>query len=190
MKNDRLLEDIKSRLDIVDFVSDYVQLKKAGQNWQGLCPFHQEKTPSFMVSRSKQIFHCFGCGAGGDVITFLLKHDSLSFHEAVTILAKKAGIPLDAIKRDPKKIEKDELVRKALHEAGRFFAINLKNSKDAESYIKGRGVSLESIELFQLGYAPSGWSNLLKHMRKNGCSDAVIKDAGLAVSGNKGLYDT
>jgi DNA primase len=189
MKNERLLEGIKSRIDIVDFISDYVQLKKAGQNWQGLCPFHQEKTPSFMVSQSKQIFHCFGCGAGGDVITFLLKHDSLSFHEAVTILAKKAGIPLDAIRRDPKNIEKDELVRKALHEAGRFFASQLKSSKDAETYIKGRDVSLESIKLFQLGYAPSGWSNLLNHMRKNGYSDTVIKDAGLAVSGNTGLYD-
>lgn len=189
MIKDRLLEDIKSRLDIVDFISDYVLLKKAGQNWQGLCPFHQEKTPSFMVSRSKQIFHCFGCGAGGDVITFLLKHDSLSFHEALAILAKKTGIPLDAIRRDPKNIEKDELVRKALHEAGRFFASNLKSSKDAETFIRGRGVSLESIELFQLGYAPSGWSNLLRHMRKNGYSDTIIKDAGLAVSGNKGLYD-
>src|SRR3972149_9158068 len=111
MKTDRLLEDIKSGLDIVDFISDYVQLKKSGQNWKGLCPFHQEKTPSFMVSQSKQSFHCFGCGAGGDVITFLLKHDNLSFHEAVTMLAKKAGIPMDAGRIDQKSIQKDELIR-------------------------------------------------------------------------------
>ncbi|MDH4232446.1 MAG: DNA primase [Nitrospirota bacterium] len=189
MKKDGLLEDIKSRIDIVDFISDYVQLKKSGQNWKGLCPFHQEKTPSFTVSQSKQIFHCFGCGAGGDVITFLLKHDSLSFHEALTILAQKVGIAIDAFKKDSKSIEKDELVRQGLQEAGRFFASNLKGSKNAEAYIKGRGVSLETIELFQIGFAPSGWSNLLNHMRKKGYSDTVIKDAGLAVSGNKGLYD-
>ena len=189
MKTDRLLEDIKSRIDIIDFISDYVQLKKSGQNWKGLCPFHQEKTPSFMVSQSKQIFHCFGCGAGGDVITFLQKHDSLSFHEAVTMLAKKAGISMDAGRFDQKSIQKDERIRQALHEAGNFFAETLRATKDAEEYLKGRGVSFESIGLFLLGYAPSGWSNLLRHMRKAGYSDEIIKDAGLAVSGNNGLYD-
>lgn len=189
MKTDRLLEDIKSGTDIVDFISGYVQLKKSGQNWKGLCPFHQEKTPSFMVSQSKQIFHCFGCGAGGDVITFLLKHDSLSFHEAVTLLAQKAGISIDVGRIDQKSIQKDELIRKALQEAGSFFANKLRGTKNAGEYFKVRGISPESIALFQLGYAPSGWSNLLSHMRKSGYSDEVIKDAGLAVSGNKGLYD-
>jgi len=189
MKNDRLLEDIKSRIDIVDFISGYVQLKKSGQNWKGLCPFHQDKTPSFTVSQTKQIFHCFGCGAGGDVITFLLKHDNLSFHEAVTMLAKKAGIVLDAGRLDKKNIQKDELIRKALKEAADFFADKLRGTKDAGEYFKGRGISPESLGLFQLGYAPSGWSSLLSHLRKAGYSDEVIKDAGLAVSGSKGLYD-
>ena len=189
MKNDRLLEDIKSRIDIIDFISGYVQLKKSGQNWKGLCPFHQEKTPSFTVSQSKQIFHCFGCGEGGDVITFLLKHDRLSFHEAVTMLAKKAGISLDAGRFDQKSIQKDELIRKALKEAADFFADKLRGAKDAVEYFKGRGVSPESTRLFQLGYAPSGWSSLLSHLRKAGFSDEIIKDAGLAVSGSKGLYD-
>lgn len=189
MKTDRLLEDIKSATDIVDFISGYVQLKKSGQNWKGLCPFHQEKTPSFMVSQSKQIFHCFGCGAGGDVITFLLKHDSLSFHEAVTLLAKKAGISIDAGRFDQKSIQKDELIRKALQASCSFYADKLRRTKNAWEYFKVRGVSPESIALFQLGYAPPGWSSLLSHMRKAGYSDEVIKDAGLAVSGNKGLYD-
>jgi DNA primase len=189
MKTDRLLEDIKARTDIVDFISGYVQLKKSGQNWKGLCPFHQEKTPSFTVSQSKQIFHCFGCGEGGDVITFLLKHDRLSFHEAVTILAKKAGISIDAGRFDQKSIQKDELIRKALQDAALFFANKLRASKDASEYLKKRGVSAESVDLFQLGYAPSGWSNLLTHLRKAGYRDEVIKDAGLAVSGNKGYYD-
>lgn len=189
MKNDRLLEDIKSGIDIVDFISGYVQLKKSGQNWKGLCPFHQEKTPSFMVSQAKQIFHCFGCGAGGDVITFLLKHDSLSFHEAVTMLAKKAGIRMDAGRFDKKSIQKDELIRKALQEAGNFFAGKLRATKDAEKYFTMRGVSLESMELFQLGYAPPGWNSLLNFMRKAGYSDEILKEAGLAVSGSKGTYD-
>jgi DNA primase len=189
MKTDRLLEEIKSRIDIIDFISGYVQLKKAGQNWKGLCPFHQEKTPSFTVSQSKQIFHCFGCGEGGDVITFLLKHDRLSFHEAVTMLAKKAGIPMDAGRFDQKSIQKDELIRKALNEAAVFFADKLRGAEDAGEYFKRRGVSPESIRLFQLGYAPSGWSSLLSHLRKSGYKDEVIKDAGLAVSGSKGLYD-
>jgi DNA primase len=142
-----------------------------------------------MVSQSKQIFHCFGCGAGGDVIAFLLKHDSLSFHEAVTMLAQKAGISLDAGRIDQKSIQKDELIRKALQEAGIFFADKLRGNRDAEEYFKMRGVSLESIGLFQLGYAPSGWNNLLSYLRKAGYRDEVIKEAGLAVSGNKGLYD-
>ncbi len=89
MKSVGLLEEIKSHADIVEFISDYVALKKSGQNYKGLCPFHSEKTPSFMVSRSKQIFHCFGCGAGGDVVTFLMKHDNLTFGEALSSLAKK-----------------------------------------------------------------------------------------------------
>ena len=189
MKADRLLEEIKSRIDIIDFISGYVQLKKSGQNWKGLCPFHQEKTPSFTVSQSKQIFHCFGCGEGGDVITFLLKHDRLSFHEAVTMLAKKAGISVDAGRFDQKSIQKDELIRKALKEAADFFADKLRGTKDAGEYFKGRGVSTESIGLFQLGYAPSGWNILLSHLRKAGYRDEVVKDAGLAVSGSKGLYD-
>ena len=189
MKTDRLLEEIKSRIDIIDFISGYVQLKKSGQNWKGLCPFHQEKTPSFTVSQSKQIFHCFGCGEGGDVITFLLKHDRLSFHEAVTMLAKKAGISVDAGRFDHKSIQKDELIRKALKEAADFFADKLRGTRDAGEYFKGRGVSPESLGLFQLGYAPPGWSSLLSHLRKAGYSDEVIKDAGLAVSGTKGLYD-
>jgi DNA primase len=189
MKTERLLEDIKSGTDIVDFISGYVQLKKSGQNWKGLCPFHQEKTPSFMVNPSKQIFHCFGCGAGGDVITFLLKHDSLSFHEAVSLLARKAGIALDPEKLGRKNIQKEELIRTALNKAATFFAGKLQESKAAGAYFKERKVSPESVDLFQLGYAPAGWNNLLNYMRKSGFRDEILKEAGLAVSGNKGLYD-
>jgi DNA primase len=189
LKTERLLEDIKSGTDILDFISGYVQLKKSGQNWKGLCPFHQEKTPSFMVNPSKQIFHCFGCGTGGDVITFLLKHDSLSFKEAVEVLAHKAGIALDSGKLDRKNIRKDELIRTALNQAANFFSTKLRETKTAGTYFQNRGVSPESIDLFLLGYAPQGWSSLLSYMRKAGIQDDILKEAGLAVSGNRGLYD-
>ncbi len=91
---DSTLEEIKDRVDIVDLISEYVHLKKAGQNWKGLCPFHTEKTPSFTVSPAKQIFHCFGCGCGGDIFTFLVRYESLSFPEALNMLAKRTGIPI------------------------------------------------------------------------------------------------
>src|SRR5512135_2484509 len=94
MKTGRLLEDIKAKSDIVDFISSYVQLKKSGQNWKGNCPFHSEKTPSFTVSPSKQIFHCFGCGAGGDAVGFMMKRENLTFPEALRRLAERTGIDI------------------------------------------------------------------------------------------------
>ncbi len=189
MKTDRVLEDVKSRIDIVDFVSDYVQLKKSGQNWKGLCPFHSEKTPSFMVNRSKQIFHCFGCGAGGDVISFVAKYENLSFGESLRLLAKKAGVSLPERRGDAGAQQKEEKIRNALSESALFYMKKLKESSVAQDYVKGRGISGESAVIFKLGYAPAGWSNLLRHLKNAGYSDQTVKDAGLAVQGEKGLYD-
>jgi len=122
MKSDKLLEEIKSKIDIVEIISDYVQLKKAGQNYKGLCPFHAEKTPSFMASQVKQIFHCFGCGAGGDVVSFLMKHENLSFPDALQYLAQKTGIELRDIHfvKD-KSSGKRERIMRLNEEAMRFF---------------------------------------------------------------------
>ncbi len=189
MKPDTVLEDIKSRVDIVDFISGYVQLKKAGQNWKGLCPFHSEKTPSFTVNQAKQIFHCFGCGTGGDIITFVSKHDNLSFHESVNLLAKRAGITITYKKTDKKTLEKNEQIRNAVQEAMNYFIKCLGNSVDAKNYIRQRGLSNDSVSLFRLGYAPAGWHNLLKHLRHAGYTDAIIQEAGLAVAGERGPYD-
>jgi DNA primase len=189
MKTDRLFEEIKSKIDIVDFISSYVQLKKSGQNWKGICPFHPEKTPSFTVSQAKQIFHCFGCGAGGDIIAFAVKYENLSFHEAVDLLAKKAGIPLTGGRTDKKSFQKHENIREALSVACDYFAKKLDDSGTAGEYLKKRGISGESIDIFRLGYAPPGWDNLLKYLRSSGCSDIAIREAGLAVSGDRGLYD-
>ena len=189
MKSDRVLEDIKDRVDIVDFISDYVQLRKSGQNWKGLCPFHSEKTPSFMVSPSKQIFHCFGCGAGGDVIRFLVQYEHLPFPEALQVLARKAGIPLQAVKSDRKTIEKDEQVRKALGDAAEFYVRKLEDSRSAAEYVRKRGISRETAELFRIGYAPAGWHNLQQYLKGREYHDTIIREAGLVVSGEKGLYD-
>ena len=189
MRSDRVLEEIKERIDIVDFISGYVQLRKSGQNWKGLCPFHTEKSPSFMVSQAKQIYHCFGCGAGGDVIGFLVNYERMSFPEALQVLAEKAGVQLPVFGQDKKALEKGEQIRNALAHAAEFYCRKLSESKSASAYIKKRGIMDESRSLFRLGYAPAGWSNLLKHLKQAGYSDAVIREAGLAVAGDKGLYD-
>jgi len=189
MKNVRVLEEIKSRVDIIDFISRYVGLKKSGQNWKGLCPFHSEKTPSFTANQAKQIFHCFGCGAGGDVVTFVMKYENVSFHEAMATLAKDAGIALTTEKADAKAIQRDEKIRNALLTACGYFESRLRESKTALDYLTQRGISRESVERFRLGYAPSGWHNLLQYLRNAGYHDAVIQAAGLAVNGEKGPYD-
>lgn len=189
MRSDRVLEEIKERIDIVDFIAGYVQLRKSGQNWKGLCPFHTEKTPSFMVSQAKQIYHCFGCGAGGDVIGFLVNYERMTFPEALQVLAERTGVKLPVFGQDKKVIEKGEQIRNALASAAEFYARKLSESGSASAYIKKRGITDESMSLFRLGYAPSGWSNLLKHLRQAGFGDTVIQEAGLAVAGDKGLYD-
>lgn len=189
MKTDRILEDIKSRIDIIDLISEYVQLKKAGQNWKGLCPFHAEKTPSFTVSQAKQMFHCFGCSTGGDIFAFVMKHEHLSFQEALSLLARKSGVTLPDAGSFRKTSERDEKVRSILHEARDYFSEQLARSAKAAAYVKGRGIAAELIESFRIGYAPDGWQNLLRYLRGKGCRDQEILESGLAVSGNKGLYD-
>lgn len=189
MKTDRTLEDIKSKIDIVDLISEYVQLKRAGQNWKGLCPFHAEKTPSFTVSQAKQMFHCFGCSTGGDIFAFIMKHEHLSFQEALTLLAKKCGVTLPDARGFRKTSERDEKVRSILHEAHDYFSAQLGRSQKAAFYIQGRGITAESIERFRIGYAPDGWQNLLRYLKEKGYRDQEILESGLAVSGNKGPYD-
>ncbi|GAB4488948.1 MAG: DNA primase [Thermodesulfovibrionales bacterium] len=189
MKNDRVLEEIKSRIDIVDLVSGYVSLKKAGQNWKGLCPFHTEKTPSFTVNPARQIFHCFGCSTGGDAISFVMKAEGISFVEALKMLAEKAGVPLKLVKADPRTLQREEQVRNVLQSAAAFFGTQLKASAAARGYLEKRGVSAESVSAFRLGFAPAGWSNLIRHLRGAGYADDIVREAGLAVAGDKGLYD-
>ncbi len=190
MKSERLLEEIKLRVDIVEFISDYVTLKKAGQNYKGLCPFHPEKTPSFMVSQSKQIFHCFGCGAGGDVVSFLMKHENLSFAEAIRYLAKKAGIDLKGFKSAEENTY--EIREKLIHineEALKIFRKNLDKSEVAKKYLEDRGLSKESISKFNIGFANDESDDLIKKMKRLGVSYSQLKDAGLVTAFGSGYRD-
>jgi DNA primase len=197
MKADSLLEEIRSKVDIVEFISDYVQLKRAGQNYKALCPFHSEKTPSFMVSPSKQIFHCFGCGVGGDVVTFLMKHENISFNEAIKYIAKRAGIKITEFRFNKDASERREQMLQIHKEAMGFFIEKFRGSESAQAYLKKRGIDKVSIDSFRIGYAPAEWDRLFRYLSKKGYSDSLIKDTGLVVfsaalggsGGGKGYRD-
>jgi DNA primase len=189
MNSEKLIEEIKSRIDIVNFISDYVSLKKSGQNYKGLCPFHSEKTPSFMVSQPKQIFHCFGCNAGGDMVSFLMKHENLSFSEALRYIAKKAGIRIEDFGPDKDFSVKREKILQVNEEAVKFFIKNLTASKGPIDYLKKRGVSEESLKSFSIGYAADQWDALYVHLRKAGYTDSFILNARLGIADGKGSRD-
>jgi DNA primase len=184
------LEEIKSRLDVVDVISDYVTLKKAGQNWKGLCPFHSEKTPSFMVNPSKQIFHCFGCGIGGDMFAFLIKYENLSFNEALTILAKKSGVSLRKSQSGTISPGEKEILLSIYRDARIFYQKNLLKNSEAVRYLETRGIKDRTRELFSIGYAPNRWDDLSSYLKKKGYREEMIKKAGLVIHGSKGYYNT
>lgn len=179
------IQDLLSRVDIVEVVGSRVQLKKAGANFLGLCPFHTEKTPSFTVSPTKQFYHCFGCGRNGSAITFLVEHSGLSFVEAVEELAQNVGltVPRDDFRVSPEQRAEKQVKTMALTEvmsiASRYYKQQLKHSKEAVDYLKKRGVSGQVAYRFGLGYAPDGWSGL-----KDGFDDyraAELVEAGLVI---------
>ncbi|MCE5195030.1 MAG: DNA primase [Nitrospiraceae bacterium] len=189
MRSDKLLEDIKSRLDIIDVIGDYIELKKSGQNYKANCPFHSEKTPSFMASPGKQIYHCFGCNAGGDVIGFVMRYENMTFQEAVKTLAKKAGIQLSEYKFETGLTEKKDKLHEIQNEALRYFPEKLKKSKTVLSYLDKREINKEMVQNFSLGYADKDWKTLYEHLRKKEYEDALIAQSGLVFSGEKGFYD-
>jgi DNA primase len=190
MPTDSTLEEIKNRIDVVDLISEYVHLKQAGQNWKGLCPFHSEKTPSFTVSPSKQIYHCFGCGSGGDIFSFLVKYENVSFPEAVRILAKKAGVTLKESRKDAVPAGEKEVLLNMHKDAVSCFQQNLAKNAKAGEYLTRRGISSEARKIFSLGYAPRTWDTLMTYLTRKGYKAEMIRKAGLATQGTKGLYDT
>ncbi|MEN8077119.1 DNA primase [Clostridioides difficile] len=183
--SEEILEKIKSQNDIVDVISERVRLKKAGRNFTGLCPFHNEKTPSFSVSQEKQIYKCFGCGEAGNVISFVMKEKNLPFIEAVKYLANRANIPLEIGNGEKSKsAKKKDLLYRVNVEAAKFFFSNLMNNKNAKEYFLNRGIKEETIKKFGLGFANDSWNNLMFYLRKKGVSDILLEEAGL-ISVNK-----
>lgn len=196
-REDDFVNTIRAKADIVKIISEYMNLKRTGENFKGLCPFHAEKTPSFIISPQKGIFHCFGCGAGGDIFTFVMKHDHLSFPDAVNFLAEKMGIPIPQKKEEfGKRISKEE--KEVLIEinsiAMDFFRKNLietKGGERARNYLIKRGLSQVMIEKFAIGCAPSSWDEFTNYAISKGIEEENLVKSGLIVAREKGsgYYD-
>lgn len=186
------IDEIRNAADIIDIISTHVHLKKRGKNFIGLCPFHQEKTPSFTVSDDKQIYHCFGCGAGGNVFKFLMEFKNISFVEAVEEIADRLGIKieLETTQFDSQQNELEELYDLNVM-AARFFSDNLMKSNDGElarEYLKRRNIKLQAQKIFGIGYAPYGWNNFLAHAKENKVDLVKAKLLGLIDTNDKGEY--
>ena len=193
--SDDLIEEVRSRNDIVDVISQYVHLQKKGSSYFGLCPFHNEKTPSFSVTPSKQMYYCFGCGAGGNVFTFLMEYENFTFGEAMEALAQRAGVQL------PERQMSGEARREAdrrgrlleiNREAARYFYMLLRSEKGraAYRYFSGRGLSPETMQKFGLGYSDKYRDDLYRYLRNKGYEDEILKDSGLVtIDERRGGYD-
>ncbi|MCK5457950.1 MAG: DNA primase, partial [Melioribacteraceae bacterium] len=186
------IEEIKTNTDIVDLVSGYVQLRKRGKNYIGLCPFHTEKTPSFTVSPEKQIYHCFGCHAGGNAYKFLMEYKNISFVESVQELAENLGIKIeqDAAPNNEEKSEFEELYEINIV-AAKYFSNNLLNSPNGEigrNYFKDRQIKPQTNKIFGLGYSLPEWDALFNHLKNNQVNLSQAKDLGLIDAKNDGSY--
>jgi DNA primase len=192
-----IIEEIRRRNDIVEVIGEYLPLKGSGGNYKALCPFHSEKTPSFTVTRPKQIFHCFGCGVGGSLFHFIMQYEHMSFPEAVTYLAKRAGVTLPknrlSATSSPLESHKEQLY--GMNElAAKYFHQLLLNSPQGEKarrYLQTRGIDQHSIERFHLGYAPGGWDGLVRHGTERGFPPKMLAEVGLvkARDDGRGFYD-
>lgn len=189
------IDDLRRQADIVRVVGDYVTLKKKGANWMACCPFHQEKTPSFSVNPSKNIFYCFGCGKGGSVFNFVMELEGLSFPESVRVVAEKAGVPLPELVDDKrfetKRKEADEVIELngwALEFWERQLSEDNAEARAAREYVEGRGIVEETIRTFRLGYAPNSWESLGNYLKSKGAGIGQIERSGLVVKKEQGGY--
>ncbi|MDO8659869.1 MAG: DNA primase [Candidatus Parcubacteria bacterium] len=174
------VQQIKERLSIEDVVSSYIKLDRAGANLKGKCPFHNEKTPSFFISPARGSYYCFGCGASGDIFTFVEEFEGLDFKGALKMLASKAGVVLESYTKENKEKESEkERLYKAMEEATLFFENNLKQSKEALEYLKSRSVNEKSIKDFRIGYAILDWRKLYDFLKSKNFTDIEIEKAGL-----------
>ena len=186
-------DQIKEKIDIVEFIQEYVPLKKAGRNFKGLCPFHSEKSPSFYVAPDRQIWHCFGaCDEGGDVISFYMKIENVTFPEALTELARRVGMTLTSSYEHDETWKQRSRLYEIHHLASEYYHYVLTKhaiGSAGRDYLTNRAISEKIIKTFMLGYAPSGWRNLLPFLMKKGYHEDEIETAGLIIRGKNGYYD-
>lgn len=186
---ENIIDQVLARTDIVEVISRYIQLTKAGRNYKAPCPFHNEKTPSFIVSPDKQIYHCFGCGAGGNAFSFLMKHENMEFPEVVEMLAEKAGVKIPRFTSEKKELTSLANQLYKINElAGVFFQESLARSRPAADYLVSRGIAEATMKKFKIGYAPDGWEGLLNFMKNKNVQGGLVEKAGLAISNEKGGY--
>lgn len=190
MDSGAVKEEIRERVDAVELISQYVELKQAGRNWKGLCPFHQEKEPSFNVNRESRFWKCFGCGAGGDVFSFVMRIENVAFPEAMRMLAERAGLVWEPSSSRPGERDEREEIRHANVVAAAWFKERLqgKLGAPARAYLESRGLDAETIDRFQLGYAPPGWDGLLSHLSSKGLAPERAERAGLVKRSEQGTY--
>lgn len=190
---DNPVEEIKRKIDIVDFIGSYISLKKTGRNFKANCPFHQEKTPSFIVSPERQIWHCFGaCNTGGDIIKFLMKWENITFYEALRDLAKKAGVKLARVSFEDNVWKKKQKLFEINHLAAQYYQFILEKTKygrKAVKYLLDRGIKKETAIKFQLGYAPLSWDSLRSYFKRKQYSPHEVEETGLIIKGKRDYYD-
>ncbi|MCI1944094.1 DNA primase [Clostridium luticellarii] len=188
MISEDIIQKIKEENDIVDLISESVKLKRTGRNYLGLCPFHHEKTPSFSVSRDKQIYKCFGCGEAGNVFTFVMKSKNLSFPEAVKFLADRVNIDIDFDKDNGRRKNTFQKLYRLNVEAARYFFKCLSVNRKAKEYLSNRGITENIIKKFGLGYSVDSWDHMLNFLKSRGFSELDMVSAGLIIKGKKGNY--
>ncbi|MCI9077505.1 MAG: DNA primase [Lachnospiraceae bacterium] len=188
------IEEVRSANDIVNVIGSYVKLKRSGGSYTGLCPFHNEKTPSFSVNQARQMYKCFGCGAGGNVITFVMEYENYTFPEALESLAQRAGITLKKIEMDSRHKEQESIRMQLIEinrKAGSYYYAMLKSpqGKTGYEYLKSRGLSDETIRHFGLGYAGQGGGSLYQFLKHEGYKDDILKETGLFKMDERSVYD-
>lgn len=189
--SDSFLQELRLKTDVVDLISSYVSLKKRGNTYVGLCPFHNEKTPSFTVYENTQSFYCFGCGAGGDGVSFMRKIENLDYIDAVKVLAQRAGMQMPDDGYDDSLSKKRRTILEINRETARFYHNYMmsEQGKVGLQYFLNRGLSQKTIRHFGLGYAPNKWDELLKHLKSKGYNVSDMLAAGVVRKGEKGYYD-
>ncbi|OGT06201.1 MAG: DNA primase [Gammaproteobacteria bacterium GWF2_41_13] len=183
------IQELLSRADIVSVIEKYVTLKKTGANYQAACPFHQEKTPSFVVSPTKQIYHCFGCGVSGNAIGFLMAYEHLGFVDAIEVLAKQVGMELPELETSSEHKTHDESIYALMEKIAKFYQQQLMSSNEAKQYLKNRGLTPDVVKKFGIGYVKDSWDQLIKTFGLSQQIQQQLFTAGMIIQGERGYYD-